>query len=177
MATFDYYSRMNGPATRNMIWNEVIHQETRDHFYHNLNTKLEDFQSIEGREVGVKDFYKGTLAWIKNKYYQAAGQPTELVKMSRVNRINPYKQQKGMQGSSASAADLHADGGAPHLYLPPTASASARSTSSSNRGRTAGQQVQILTARSSAVGASARSSARSRASGRSQSVPHIAVPR
>ena len=68
MSTFDYYSRQNGPATRNMIWAEVIHQETRDHMYHNNNSKLEDFQSLEGKEVGVKDFYRPTLEWIKNKY-------------------------------------------------------------------------------------------------------------
>eukprot|EP00391_Amoebophrya_sp_Ameob2_P009431 CAMPEP_0178994630 /NCGR_PEP_ID=MMETSP0795-20121207/7377_1 /TAXON_ID=88552 /ORGANISM="Amoebophrya sp., Strain Ameob2" /LENGTH=142 /DNA_ID=CAMNT_0020686845 /DNA_START=356 /DNA_END=784 /DNA_ORIENTATION=+ len=140
-----------------MIWAEVIHQETRDHMYHNNNSKLEDFQSLEGKEVGVKDFYRPTLEWIKNKYYQAAGQPTEMVKMSRVNRVNPFKQQTSMTTLPSAAPEANKSGPPQMYYNDGRSGAPAPSARSTRSARSGMESARIVA--------------------RSESVPHMALPR
>ena len=88
MAAFDLFSQQMPLAKRNRLWAEIINTEGRDHLHHPLNTNADTFVSAEGRSVGRKDFCAPTWAWVQNKYYQAAGSPTQLVEMARTVRVN-----------------------------------------------------------------------------------------
>ena len=91
MSTFDYYSKQMPPASRNYIWAEIIHMEGRDHRAHPLITAPDKFHTQDGKNVGTNDFYEKSWEWIRNKYYQAAGQPSSLVDMARITRVNPFE--------------------------------------------------------------------------------------